>query len=136
MPDQPLVCADCGTSFIFTESEQAFFAQRALAKPKRCKACRRARKSPPPAVSGVPPAFPDEDRSGTITAPPPPAGDSAGRLRVQIRCVECGVLAEVPFTPAEGRAVYCPACYRARKGSVRQATDGVELDESDEGIIE
>lgn len=32
-----------------------------------------------------------------------------------ITCNSCGVSAEVPFRPAEGREVFCQACYRARK---------------------
>src|SRR5262249_32517909 len=106
---------------------------------KRCKTCRTTRRRG--RVSGfttkinsnAPPAFPtEEQRSGTFTKP---AARSA-RHSFEIRCAECGVTAFVPFKPVEGRAVYCPACYEARKGSVRQATDGVEIDADDEGIIE
>lgn len=32
-----------------------------------------------------------------------------------ITCDACGGKAEVPFKPAEGREVFCPPCYRARK---------------------
>jgi CxxC-x17-CxxC domain-containing protein len=32
-----------------------------------------------------------------------------------ITCNGCGVQAQVPFEPAEGREVFCPACYRARR---------------------
>jgi CxxC-x17-CxxC domain-containing protein len=32
-----------------------------------------------------------------------------------ITCNTCGAQAEVPFEPAEGREVYCPTCYRARR---------------------
>src|SRR5262245_23950540 len=53
------------------------------------------------------------DRAGA----PPPTGP---RRRVQaemfsITCDACGTNAEVPFRPAEGREVFCQACYRARK---------------------
>jgi CxxC-x17-CxxC domain-containing protein len=34
-----------------------------------------------------------------------------------ITCDACGAQAEVPFKPAEGREVYCPTCYRARRPS-------------------
>jgi CxxC-x17-CxxC domain-containing protein len=34
-----------------------------------------------------------------------------------ITCNTCGAQAEVPFKPAEGREVYCAACYRARRPS-------------------
>lgn len=46
MADITIVCADCGTEFLFTEGEQAFYAERGIAnQPKRCKACRQARKN-------------------------------------------------------------------------------------------
>jgi CxxC-x17-CxxC domain-containing protein len=32
-----------------------------------------------------------------------------------ITCTTCGAQAEVPFKPAEGRDVFCPTCYRARR---------------------
>src|SRR5690242_17308145 len=102
MVDQPLVCADCGATFVFSDAEQAFFAERRLLPPKRCKECRRARRRGRITVkSGVPPAFPEEEASGTITAP------RVSRTLFPIRCAECGVSAHVPFKPLEGQAVYC-----------------------------
>jgi CxxC-x17-CxxC domain-containing protein len=32
-----------------------------------------------------------------------------------ITCNGCGAHAQVPFQPAEGREVFCPTCYRARR---------------------
>jgi CxxC-x17-CxxC domain-containing protein len=134
MPDLPLECTDCGVTFVFSEPEQLFFAERALAPPKRCKACRRARRASlnPGRITGVRSSLPDE--ADPVSASSPPPRDS--RTRYRIKCADCGTVALVPFKPVEGRAVYCPNCYHARKGWVRQATDGVEIDESDEGIIE
>jgi len=46
MTDKNLVCRDCGTSFVFTESEQSFFAQKGFTNaPSRCSSCREARKA-------------------------------------------------------------------------------------------
>ncbi|WP_437278991.1 zinc-ribbon domain containing protein [Sorangium sp. So ce375] len=43
--DEHIVCASCGTSFLFSAAEAAVYAERKLAAPpKRCKTCRRARK--------------------------------------------------------------------------------------------
>lgn len=43
--DETIVCADCGEAFLFTAAEAAFYVQKNLAAPpKRCKACRAARK--------------------------------------------------------------------------------------------
>ncbi len=45
MADKNIVCADCGETFVFTEGQQEFFAQKGLNEPKRCKACVQARKN-------------------------------------------------------------------------------------------
>lgn len=42
--DEHIVCATCGTSFLFSGAEAAVYVERSLAAPKRCKECRRARK--------------------------------------------------------------------------------------------
>jgi CxxC-x17-CxxC domain-containing protein len=43
--DEHIVCASCGTSFLFSAAEAAVYAERKLAAPpKRCRECRRARK--------------------------------------------------------------------------------------------
>jgi len=52
-----------------------------------------------------------------------PGPDAASRRRPQaetfsITCDSCGAQAAVPFKPAEGREVFCQACYRARKPPV------------------
>lgn len=45
MADKTLVCKDCGAEFVFTEGEQAFYAEKGLTnEPKRCKPCRDKRK--------------------------------------------------------------------------------------------
>ena len=43
--DKTLRCADCGNEFVFSASEQEFFAEKGFTnEPKRCPACRRARR--------------------------------------------------------------------------------------------
>lgn len=42
--DLTLVCADCGLDFEFSSGEQAFFEKNDFPQPKRCKACRLAKK--------------------------------------------------------------------------------------------
>jgi hypothetical protein len=43
--DKTIKCADCGTDFAFTASEQQFFAEKGFTnEPKRCSACRRNRR--------------------------------------------------------------------------------------------
>jgi CxxC-x17-CxxC domain-containing protein len=49
MPDSQIRCSDCGELFLFSEQEQAFFAEKGLnTPPKRCKPCRQARKTASP----------------------------------------------------------------------------------------
>ena len=42
--DEQITCQDCGRVFTFTASEQEFYASHDFNYPKRCKACREARK--------------------------------------------------------------------------------------------
>ena len=45
MADKTLNCKDCGAEFVFTEGEQAFYAEKGLTnEPVRCPDCRRSRK--------------------------------------------------------------------------------------------
>ena len=43
--DKNLTCADCGQEFVFTASEQDFYAQRGFTEPRRCASCRASRKA-------------------------------------------------------------------------------------------
>jgi len=46
MPDKTLTCRDCGADYVFTEGEQAFYAEKGFTnEPVRCPDCRRARKN-------------------------------------------------------------------------------------------
>ena len=42
--DKTITCRDCGKEFTFTAGEQEFYAERNMSEPKRCKACRDAKK--------------------------------------------------------------------------------------------
>lgn len=45
MADKEIVCKDCGATFLFTEKEQAFYAEKGFQnEPLRCFNCRKARK--------------------------------------------------------------------------------------------
>ncbi len=46
--DKTLTCGDCGNEFTFTAGEQAFYNEKGFTnEPKRCKACRDAKKNAP-----------------------------------------------------------------------------------------
>jgi len=45
MPDQKIVCTECGQEFDFTEGEQKFFIDKGFPAPIRCPECRKAKKA-------------------------------------------------------------------------------------------
>lgn len=45
MADKTIRCRDCGVDFIFTEGEQAFYAEKGFEnEPQRCAECRAIKK--------------------------------------------------------------------------------------------
>lgn len=85
--DKTLVCKDCGAEFVFTASEQEFFAEKGFTnEPQRCKPCRDARKNS--------------------------RGESTGKREMfDAVCASCGRPCKVPFQPREDRPVYCSDCF-------------------------
>ena len=45
LTDYEIQCVDCGQSFTFKADEQEFYQQKGFSEPKRCNACRQARKA-------------------------------------------------------------------------------------------
>ena len=44
--DKTIKCVDCGTEFVFTARDQAFYAEKGFTnEPKRCKPCRDVKKA-------------------------------------------------------------------------------------------
>lgn len=95
--DKTIECCDCGITFTFTADEQEFFATKGYTnEPKRCPACRAARKSE------------RYERGG---------GFRSERQMFPAVCAQCGKNCEVPFEPREGRPVYCSDCYNKNRQS-------------------
>jgi CxxC-x17-CxxC domain-containing protein len=94
--DKSLTCADCGAAFAFSASEQELFKNRGyMNEPKRCLACRQAKRV---------------ERGGPATS------YSAGpRSMFPVTCSACGKQTEVPFQPRGDRPVYCSDCYRKNR---------------------
>lgn len=45
MADRTLKCKDCGSDFVFTDGEQAFYKEKGFEnEPQRCQDCRKAKK--------------------------------------------------------------------------------------------
>jgi CxxC-x17-CxxC domain-containing protein len=169
MSDQ-ITCSDCGGSFVFSDAEREFYASKGLAPPKRCKACREARKARDGATRGDAPrsapgqgARPDRRGPGRPpfrqgprparprSAPPPahrpaPAPVQAApkerpeKPKFSIHCAACGIHAQVPFKPLEGREVFCQPCYRARPrrdpSPNPSPTESIDVGEAEAGIVE
>jgi CxxC-x17-CxxC domain-containing protein len=87
--DKTLTCADCGSSFVFTTSEQEFYREKGFEnEPKRCQSCRQNRKQ---------------------------NKRTSDRPMYDAVCAECGSTTKVPFQPTGERPVYCSDCFRARR---------------------
>ncbi len=103
--DQHLTCSDCGTEFVFTAGEQAFYEERGLTHPPtRCKNCRDARKARAGGGGG----------GGSYGGGRPQR--SGGAQLYDAVCSNCGKATQVPFQPTGARPVYCRECFQAQKG--------------------
>ena len=101
--DKTLVCKDCGSDFVFTASEQDFYAEKGFTnEPVRCPKCRAERKS--------------QVRSNKRGS-----GGGGGfnkrpaRKMYTTTCSSCGKPASVPFQPSSGKPVYCSDCFESHK---------------------
>ncbi|NLJ72068.1 MAG: zinc-binding protein [Syntrophomonadaceae bacterium] len=98
MEDKYLVCKDCGSEFVFSVSEQEFYAEKGFEnEPGRCPDCRRARKQQ------------RNERGGFRSREDRPMFSAV--------CAECGQETTVPFEPSGDRPVYCRDCFQARRAS-------------------
>ena len=96
MPDKTLTCRDCGTSFVFTEREQEFFAQKGFTnEPSRCPDCRAARKA----------ARGNETGSYSSAGASRMGGPTGRREMFPAVCSRCGKDTQVPFQPTSGKPV-------------------------------
>lgn len=99
MQDKTLTCKDCGKEFVFSVSEQEFYAEKGFEnEPGRCPECRAARKQN------------RNNRGGG-------RGFGFGRGEREMfpaTCAACGAETQVPFKPSNDRPVYCRDCYSKR----------------------
>ena len=86
--DKTLTCGDCAQPFVWTASEQLFYADRGFKnEPRRCRTCKSKKFAP------------------------------TGRERVSVAavCSQCGKATTVPFEPKQGRPIFCEDCFKARR---------------------
>ena len=89
---------ECGSSFAFSVDDQQYHAEKGYTnEPKRCPACREARRS--------------ERRGGMGGG----FGGGMDRQMYPVVCAQCGKDAEVPFRPRGDRPVYCGDCYSQQR---------------------
>jgi CxxC-x17-CxxC domain-containing protein len=109
--DRTLTCADCAQEFVFTASEQQFYADRGFSDPRRCRSCRATRKAQMGGGGG------DSMGGGGGYG----AGGGGGfrerrpREMFEATCSNCGKTAMVPFRPTSGKPVYCDDCFQRRR---------------------
>ena len=109
--DKTLSCSDCNQEFVFTASEQAFFAERQFTEPRRCPSCRAARK-----------AQRGDSGGGSYSGGGNSGGYSSGpREMFSATCSSCGREAQVPFRPSGAKPVYCSDCFSSQRSSSRSS---------------
>jgi CxxC-x17-CxxC domain-containing protein len=139
--DKNLTCADCGQEFVFTASEQDFYAQRGFTEPRRCASCRASRKAARNSNGGGAgggSSYGSYGAGGGYSAGGYSDGggsygsgggggygsgggggygrDRGPREMFSATCSSCGKEAQVPFRPTSGKPVYCSDCFRSQRG--------------------
>jgi CxxC-x17-CxxC domain-containing protein len=120
-----LTCADCGQEFVFTASEQDFYAQRGFTEPRRCASCRASRKAARNeggGGGGGDASYGSYGAGGGYSAGGYGGGgggyrDRGPREMFSATCSNCGKEAQVPFRPTSGKPVYCSDCFRSMRGN-------------------
>lgn len=105
--DKGITCIDCGSEFIWTAGEQAFFKDKGLVNPpKRCRSCKQAKNERLAAINAA-------QESGVKQ-----------RVEVSVKCARCESFTTVPFYPSQGRPVYCRSCFLEMNPSVLGSDSG------------
>jgi CxxC-x17-CxxC domain-containing protein len=127
--DRTLTCADCGQEFVFSASEQQFYADRGFSDPRRCPSCRRARKAARGGTTGaaggysaMSSGYGSAGGGGGYASGGYAGGGGGGGYRerapremFEAVCSNCGKSASVPFRPTSGKPVYCDDCFSRRR---------------------
>jgi len=140
--DKNLTCADCSQEFVFTASEQDFYAQRGFTDPRRCPSCRASRKAARNTNGGssAGSSYGSYGAGGGYSAGGSSYGGASGgssyggssggyrdrgpREMFSATCSSCGKEAQVPFQPSGDKPVYCSECFQQRGGGSRSGGYG------------
>ena len=103
--DKTLTCRDCSQEFVFSASEQDFYAEKGFENdPTRCPACRYARKQQMGGGRG--------NYGGNSFGS---NGSRPQRQMFPAVCASCGIETEVPFQPSGEKPVYCRDCFQSMR---------------------
>jgi CxxC-x17-CxxC domain-containing protein len=119
MADMTLTCRECGSTFVFTEGEQVFFAQKGFSEPTRCPSCRAAKKAARNSGGDYGDSYGSGGYSGGGSYSSYGGGGGYNRperTMTQVTCANCGKETEVPFVPRGDRPVYCSDCFQTVGG--------------------
>jgi CxxC-x17-CxxC domain-containing protein len=107
--DKTLTCSDCSQEFVFTASEQQFYADRQFSEPRRCPSCRAIRKVSRGANGA--------GNGGGYSSGGYSSGgyDRGPREMFSATCASCGREAQVPFRPNGTKPVYCRDCFATQR---------------------
>lgn len=106
MEGEVLVCADCGAHYEFPAEERRQFETRGFAPPKRCRACRAAKRRRAAERAAGAPAGGAPHPAGS------PPREKPAAPKHPATCSVCKEATEVPFMPDGVRPVFCLACLK------------------------
>jgi CxxC-x17-CxxC domain-containing protein len=118
--DRNLTCADCGQEFVFSASEQQFYADRQYSDPRRCPSCRASRKAARGSGGsgyGSGSGGSGYGSGGSGYGSSSRGGDRGPRQMYSATCASCGREAQVPFRPNGSKPVYCSDCFDSQRRS-------------------
>jgi CxxC-x17-CxxC domain-containing protein len=110
--DKALSCADCRQEFVFTASEQQFYADRQFTEPRRCPSCRASRKAARGDSGGG--GYSSGGGGGYSSGGGGGGYDRGPREMFSATCSSCGREAQVPFRPSGAKPVYCSDCFKSQ----------------------
>jgi CxxC-x17-CxxC domain-containing protein len=116
MQDKSLTCRDCNEEFVFSASEQEFFAEKGFTnEPGRCPACRAARKTERGTGNRSQSGYSSIGRSSGGRPSGGYSGVRSEREMFPVVCARCGKDTQVPFQPRNDKPVYCSDCFSAQR---------------------
>lgn len=110
--DKQLTCVECSQGFSYTASEQELHQSLGYTnEPKRCQACRDAKKARMGGGGGRGGGMRGGGGGGFRGG----GGGGGAREMHMATCADCGKEARVPFKPRFDRPIYCSDCFEKHR---------------------